>query len=59
MAAMKIGDKNAVFGGYYDSAGGGDWYGKIAGCEVVTMIMVRWPEADQRLSDSGPKLQRR
>lgn len=54
-AAMETGDKNALAGGYCDGASGGDYYGAIAGREVVTIVLVWWPEADRRLIDNGLK----
>lgn len=46
VAAVDPDNKNIVIDSYYSNIGGGDLYGTIADCKAITIMPVRWLEAE-------------
>ena len=47
-AVVRSGQQNGLTGGRCSGAGAAAWSRSVAGRELVTMVVVRWPESHQR-----------
>lgn len=58
VVVVRNNEQNSPVGGYYGGDNGGDEYGSIAGRDVAMVLVIRWLEAEQRLTNGGPKWRR-